>query len=95
MQIHWKLDQGIDFLNHGSFGACPHIVIHAQREFQDAMEREPIRFLAPERDLEPKLDFARAAVARLIWVDPRDLAWVRNATEGINSVVRSRRWPLV
>ena len=55
LRKHWQLDPSIAFLNHGSFGACPTIVLEAQREFQNALEKEPIRFLAPERGLEPIL----------------------------------------
>ncbi len=85
----WNLDPQIDFLNHGSFGACPRDVLAVQREYQDALEREPIRFLAPERDLEPKLDHVRTVMATILSVDSQDLAWVRNATEGVNVVLRS------
>ena len=87
----WNLDPRVDFLNHGSFGACPREVLEVQRGFQDALELEPIRFLAPERDLEPKLDTVRAALAKLVSIDPQDLVWVRNATEGVNAVLRSMR----
>jgi isopenicillin-N epimerase len=88
----WNLDPEVHFLNHGSFGACPLEVLEVQRGFQNALEREPIRFLAPERELEPKLDFVRSEVARLVSVDPQDIAWVRNATEGVNTVLRSLRF---
>lgn len=90
---HWQLDPEVDFLNHGSFGATPTVVLHAQRHFQDALEREPIRFLAPERDLEAKLDVVRNCIASLVGADPADLAFVRNATDGVNAVLRSM--PLV
>jgi len=85
----WQLDPKIDFLNHGSFGACPTCVLQVQRDFQNALEREPIHFLAPERTLEPKLDWVRQAIANLIHADPFDVAFVRNATDGVNAVLRS------
>lgn len=89
----WQLNPAVDFLNHGSFGAAPIVVLQAQRRLQDALERDPIRFLAPERELEPKLDAVRGAVARLVGADSQDVAFVRNATEGVNAVLRS--FPLV
>jgi isopenicillin-N epimerase len=89
----WRLNPEVDFLNHGSFGATPIAVLETQRRFQDALERDPVQFLAPERDLEAQLDGVRDALSRLAGVPARDLAFVRNATDGVNAVLRSM--PLV
>jgi isopenicillin-N epimerase len=89
LRRHWQLHPEIDFLNHGSFGACPTVVLQAQRAWQDLLELEPIRFLAPERELEPKLDVVRHAISQLIHAPAHDVAFVRNATDGVNAVLRS------
>ena len=86
---HWQLNPDIDFLNHGSFGACPSIVLQNQRELIDQLERDPIRFLAPERDLEPKLDEVRQLIGQLVNAPTSDVAFVRNATDGVNAVLSS------
>ncbi len=86
---HWQLDPEVDFLNHGSFGATPTCVLEMQRQLQDDLEREPIRFLAPERELEPKLDVVRTLLSKMFHADPVDLVFVRSATEGVNAVLRS------
>lgn len=83
----WTLDPAITFLNHGSFGACPTEVQQAQSDVRARLEREPVRFFV--REYEPLLDAARAAVASLVGADADDLAFVTNATAGVNTVLRS------
>ncbi len=85
--VHWDLDPAVTFLNHGSFGGCPRVVVAAQRAIQDELEREPVRFL--HRELERRLDVAREALCEVVDCDPQDLVFVRNATEGVNTVLRS------
>ena len=53
------------------------------------MEREPVRFMATE--LEGRMDEARAELARFVGARSDDLAFVRNATTGVNTVLRSLR----
>ena len=87
LRSHWTLDPEIIFLNHGSYGACPTEVLQAQAGLRARMEAEPVRFFV--RELEPLLDEARGALAAFLDADPEDLAFVPNATAGVNTVLRS------
>jgi isopenicillin-N epimerase len=87
LRRHWRLAPDLHFLNHGSFGACPSPVLETQAAWRDRMERQPVQFFA--RDLEGLLDEARSALATFLGAAPADLAWVANATAGVNAVLRS------
>ncbi|MDQ3234873.1 MAG: hypothetical protein M3Q07_23960, partial [Pseudobdellovibrionaceae bacterium] len=83
----WTLDPAIIFLNHGSFGACPSVVLEAQSRLRARMESEPVRFFV--RELETLHGEACAALALLIGAHAKDIASVSNATAGVNTVLRS------
>jgi isopenicillin-N epimerase len=85
--LHWTLDPEVVFLNHGSFGAVPHLVQEHQSELRHRMEERPVEFM--DRQLRPALDEARAILASFLGSSRDDLVFVDNATEGVNSVLRS------
>ncbi len=87
MKEHWLLDPAITYLNHGSFGAAPKVVLAKQDELRTQLEREPVRFMV--RELEPLLDDARAVLAEFVGADTESIAFVPNATTGVNAVLRS------
>lgn len=87
LRHHWSLDPRITFLNHGSFGACPARVLGYQQELRERLEAEPVRFFV--RECPGLLEAARAALASFLGADPEELAFVTNATTGVNTVLRS------
>ncbi len=83
----WSLDPKITFLNHGSFGACPRVLLAFQEQLRARLEKEPVRFFY--REWEGLLDRARRELALFVGTDARDLVFVPNATTGVNCVLRS------
>lgn len=83
----WGLDPEVRFLNHGSFGAAPRCVLEVQTEWRERLERQPVRFMA--RELEGHLDEALVSLGAFLGAKPEDLAFLPNATHGLNTVLRS------
>ncbi len=81
------LDPEVAFLNHGSFGACPQPVFASYQAWQRELEREPIDFL--DRRLPALLASARGDLARYLNAPTDDIAFVTNATTGVNLAARS------
>src|SRR5579864_4451577 len=83
----FRLEPGVDFLNHGSFGAAPAEVLDAATGWREQMEANPDRFL---RDVLPSaLRDAARELGKFIGADGEDLVFVENATSAINAVLRS------
>ena len=83
----WPLDPSVAYLNHGSFGASPKAVLEKQATLRAELEREPVDFLW--RTLPARLAEARLALGAFVGADPDDLAFVPNASAGVNAVLRS------
>jgi len=100
MLAHWWLAPDILYLNHGTAGVTPRVVLEHQQALQREIERQPARLLFrelmrlapgrpdPGRPL-PRLRAAAAEVAAFVGVQADDLVFVDNATAGINAVLRS------
>lgn len=97
MLAHWLLDPDCTYLNHGTVGATPRRVLHAQQQLRDEMERQPSRFMLRELAGEQPMPWRnvsrlRAAsdqVAAFVGSRPDDLVFVPNVTTGINAVLGS------
>lgn len=83
----WMLDKNIIFLNHGSFGACPVPVLDKQLNFRKRLESEPLRFFL--REYEKDFIQAQSVLAGFTGCSPDDLVFVQNATQGVNTVLKS------
>lgn len=81
------LDQGIHFLNHGSFGACPRPVFEELISWQTRLERQPVLLLG--REITAEVRAARTALAEFFHCGGDDLVFFSNPTTAINMVVRN------
>jgi len=82
---HFSLDPDVTYLNHGAFGACPLFVQAKQLEFRERLEKNPVQFFT--RELERLLDDTRAVLGPFLGAKPDNLAFVPNATAGVNTVL--------
>ncbi|MCB9419343.1 MAG: aminotransferase class V-fold PLP-dependent enzyme [Ardenticatenaceae bacterium] len=83
----FSLDPDVVFLNHGSFGATPLPVLEVYQQWQQRLERQPVRFLATE--LPDLLAEARTTLADYVGAAASDVAFIPNATFGVNLIARS------
>ena len=92
MRQLFELADGAIFLNHGSFGACPKAVIAEQDRIRKEMESQPDlhfrRRVMPDAGA-TALRAAAYELAAFVNAGDGDLAFVENATEGIQAVLRS------
>jgi isopenicillin-N epimerase len=87
LRREFRLEPGVDFINHGSFGAPPVAVLAEAERWRSRMEANPDAFL---RDALPAaLRAAAAQLARFLHAEPGDIVFIENATAAINAVLRS------
>ena len=87
MSHHWSLDPETTFLNHGSFGATPVVVLEEQSRIRTQMEADPVRFF--ERDAVEMMAGAVGSLSEFLNADRDGMTFCHNATGGINTVLRS------
>jgi isopenicillin-N epimerase len=83
----WALAPTLVHLNHGSFGACPVAVLAAQTRLREQLEAEPTGFFLEV--CPPLWQRALDTLARLLNASVEGLAFLPNATAGVNTVLRS------
>ncbi len=89
LKDQFLLDPQVIFLNHGSFGACPHPVFDTYQAWQKKLEQQPVQFLGVE--LNELLLHSRQELGKYIHASPSDVVYIPNATHGVNIIARSLR----
>ena len=89
--LHWDLQPGLIFLNHGSFGLAPRELLQWRGRLLRRIERDPVHFLTEQ--LQPQLDQARSALAVLVGALPEQLAFVPSTTYGLNELLQRLELP--
>lgn len=97
MLAQWKLDPAYTYLNHGTVGAPPRVVLEAQQRIRDEAEAHPAQYLLRELngldgwpvELTPRMRLAAAPVAAFLGARADDTVFVENVTAGCNAVLRS------
>ena len=82
------IDPGACTVNHGSYGATPRAVLAEQDRWRAMMEAQTSRFF--NRVLPGALRAAAGRLAAHVGAAAEDVAFVPNATTGVNAVLRSR-----
>ena len=87
---HWYLLEKLAFLNHGSFGACPKVIIQQQRAIQQELETSPVAFYL--RTLTAQWIHTKQHLASLIHAQADHLLLVPNASEGVSTFLHNITW---
>lgn len=86
----WGLEEGMRFLNHGSYGATPKSVLAEQQAWRERMETQPVRFFSSE--MPHALRSAARVLAEFLGTSGDKLVFVDNATTAVNTVLHSLPW---
>jgi isopenicillin-N epimerase len=84
---HFLVDRGRVFLNHGSFGGTPIVVMEAQEKLRRRVEADTVEWFVESAG--PLMEAARRRIARLVDADDEGLMLIPNATAGVSNVVRN------
>ena len=84
---HWTLNPETVFLNHGSFGACPKVILNEQERLRRQLETDPVQFM--EVDARELWTQALSTLSDFMNADSEGMTFVTNATSGVNTILRS------
>lgn len=77
-------------VNHGSYGYVPRVVMEEKRRLIERCEFNTEKWF--RWDAEGLVEDARAYIATRINCKPQNVFFIQNATDGINSILKSFTW---
>jgi isopenicillin-N epimerase len=86
-RVHWGFDEGLTFLNHGSFGAAPLELLERASALRRDIERNPVEGVW--RAAMPRIRQSAERCAAFVGAPPASTGFVTNATAAINAVLHS------
>ena len=105
LREHFPLEAGSIYLNHGTVGVTPWVVLRQRAALLEEIERHPARFMLRElmrpgtlvaasavEQPPARLRAAADRVAAFLGSEPGGLVFVDNASSGVNAVLRSLPW---
>ena len=84
---YWSINPNTVFLNHGSFGATTKLVLEEQDKLRNQLESDPVWFL--EEVVEEMWLDSILSLSNFLNADPKGMAFLSNATSGVNTVLKS------
>ena len=81
------LNPELNYLNHGSFGACPEPVFNEYQKWQLELEKSPVHFMLERAPI--LLKEARERLAKYIGCFAEDLVYTTNPSYAINIIAKS------
>jgi isopenicillin-N epimerase len=87
-EIAWAWDfGGVDYMNHGSYGACPRAVREFLQKQREALLRNPMDYFAGEHI--KNMEENRLFWAEFTGADPEGIVHTECATQAVNTVMKS------
>ena len=77
--------EGITYLNHGSFGACPKIIFEDYQKWQIQLETQPVQFLTDK--LYEALRNSRESLAAFLGCKHDEILFFQNPTTAISNII--------
>ena len=81
----FMLEEGITYLNHGSFGACPKIVFQDYQNWQTRLEKQPVQFFTNE--VYQALKNSRISLAEFLGCNQDELLFFQNPTTAVSNII--------
>ena len=79
------LQDGITYLNHGSFGACPKMIFDNYQDWQLKLEKQPVKFFSDE--VYTALEHSRIALSQFLGCDQDEILFFQNPTTAISNII--------